>query len=145
VSGVLTWLFQVSIPVSAKADESFNAESFCDEFAFSLDDADFVQDLDSHLKATVELLARFLDFISQRLQEDPQSIDARTAVLLVSPYRAHATRPVSRGLSRITPYSRGASSSHFQYDWSFPRRSLRCRYTRFFVRVVDGQFIQVVK
>ena len=70
------------MPVSAETDEWIAAEVLRDEFAFSLDEIDSAHDLPSDEKAAVELLARFLGFISQRLHEDTQLTSARTALLL---------------------------------------------------------------
>jgi fatty acid synthase subunit alpha, fungi type len=64
---------QVSIPASTETNEWIAAEVLRDEFHLSLDAMDFTRDSASPEKTTVELFARFLRFIAQGLQVDPQS------------------------------------------------------------------------
>jgi fatty acid synthase subunit alpha len=74
----------VSIPVSTATDEWIAAEVLRDEFTHeqSLLDAEETPADEDKAEATVDLAARFLGFVSGRVHDDPQSIHARTSLLL---------------------------------------------------------------
>ncbi|TFK33214.1 fatty acid synthase [Crucibulum laeve] len=75
---------RVSIPVSTKTDEWIAAEVLRDEFTHiqsTLDAVDTTAELENEAEATVELAARFLSLVAKSLGKDPQSTQARTALL----------------------------------------------------------------
>jgi fatty acid synthase subunit alpha, fungi type len=69
--------------VSTATDEWITAEVLWDEFNHeqSLLDVEETPDEDK-AEATVDLATRFLGFVSARVHKDPQSIHARTSLLL---------------------------------------------------------------
>ncbi|KAF7374647.1 Fatty acid synthase subunit alpha [Mycena sanguinolenta] len=72
---------RVSVPVSTSTDEWISAEVLRDEFLHQqslLDVIDTTADLENQAEATVELAARFLGFVAQKLHQLP----ARTSLLL---------------------------------------------------------------
>ena len=73
---------QVSIPVSTSPDEWIAAEVLREDFASTLG-AEIATDVapEAHAEATVELAARFLGYVASSVPKDPQSVNARTAVL----------------------------------------------------------------
>ncbi|KAJ7769033.1 fatty acid synthase, partial [Mycena olivaceomarginata] len=76
---------RVSIPVSTSTDEWISAEILRDEFVHeqSLVDAiDTTADLENEAEAAVELAARFLGFVAQKLHQLTESTAARTSLLL---------------------------------------------------------------
>ncbi|KAH9945014.1 fatty acid synthase [Epithele typhae] len=78
---------RISIPVSTQADEWTAAEVLRDDFMHvqSTDDAiDTTAALENATEASVELFARFLGFVAEKLDEDAQSDTARTSILLKS-------------------------------------------------------------
>ena len=80
-------LSQISIPVSTQADEWTAAEVLRDEFSHvqRTDDAiDTTAELENTTEASLELFARFLNFVAGKLDEDAQSEAARTSILLKS-------------------------------------------------------------
>ncbi|GBE87869.1 fatty acid synthase [Sparassis crispa] len=70
-----------SIPVSTQSDEWIAAEVLRDEFTLS-QPAALDTTFDTEEQATLELYARFLGFVAQKLDEDADSSAARTTVLL---------------------------------------------------------------
>ncbi|KAH9856627.1 fatty acid synthase [Lenzites betulinus] len=78
---------RISIPVSTDADEWTAAEVLRDDFTHvqTTDDAiETTAELENATEATVELFARFLRFVAEKLDEDAQSGAARTSILLKS-------------------------------------------------------------
>ncbi|KAI0368773.1 fatty acid synthase [Pilatotrama ljubarskyi] len=78
---------RISIPVSTQADEWTAAEVLRDEFTHvqTTDDAiDTTAELENATEATIELFARFLRFAAEKLDQDAQSVAARTSILLKS-------------------------------------------------------------
>ncbi|KAJ7745730.1 fatty acid synthase [Mycena metata] len=76
---------RVSIPVSTSADEWISAEVLREEFAHEqslLDPVDTTAQLENEAEATVELAARFLGYVAQKLNQIPESVAARTSLLL---------------------------------------------------------------
>ncbi|KAF5337910.1 hypothetical protein D9758_013124 [Tetrapyrgos nigripes] len=76
---------RVSIPVSTNTDEWISAEVIKDEFTHQQSLADAVDntvDLENEAEATIELTARFLGFVAERIYEESESIVARTSLLL---------------------------------------------------------------
>ncbi|KAJ7067175.1 fatty acid synthase [Mycena amicta] len=76
---------RVSIPVSTSADEWISAEVLRDEFVHEqslLDAVDNTAELENELEATVELTARFLGHVAKKANQLPESVDARTSLLL---------------------------------------------------------------
>ncbi|KAF4614083.1 hypothetical protein D9613_007929 [Agrocybe pediades] len=76
---------RVSIPVSTQTDEWIAAEVLRDEFTHTqsqLDAVDATAQLENEAEATVELSARFLAHVAASIPRDPQSVSARTALLL---------------------------------------------------------------
>ncbi|KAJ6624064.1 fatty acid synthase [Mycena sp. CBHHK59/15] len=76
---------RVSIPVSTSADEWVSAEILRDEFMHEqslLDAIDTTAQLENEAEATVELAARFLGHVAQKLHQLPESTAARTSLLL---------------------------------------------------------------
>lgn len=76
---------KVPIPVSANTSDWIAAEVLRDEFTHEqslLDNLDASSQLDDIDGAAVELTARFLAKITHSLHQDPQSVDARTTLLL---------------------------------------------------------------
>jgi fatty acid synthase subunit alpha len=69
----------VSIPVSTETNEWIAAEILRDNFTFSLDGQDLVLDLDAG--ASIELSARFLSFVAERVHDKTHPISARLSVL----------------------------------------------------------------
>lgn len=82
----LTTLFaQVSFPVPANGDEWIVAELLRDQFTTShnaQDTIDTTAQLENELQASIELYALFLRFVAEKLDAEPQSEDARAALLL---------------------------------------------------------------
>jgi fatty acid synthase subunit alpha, fungi type len=77
--------FKVSIPVSTQADEWIAAEVLRDEFTHiqsQLNAVDSTAQLENEAEATIELSARFLAHVATSIAKDPQSMHARTALLL---------------------------------------------------------------
>ena len=77
--------FKVSIPVSIQADKWIAAEVLRDEFTHiqpQLDAVDSTAQLENEAEATVELSARFLAHVATNIAKDPQSMHARTTLLL---------------------------------------------------------------
>jgi fatty acid synthase subunit alpha, fungi type len=71
--------------VSTQLDEWTAAEVLKDEFTHNQsqrDDLDTTAQLENEAEATVELSARFLTHVAKSITKDPQSIHARTALLL---------------------------------------------------------------
>ncbi|OBZ72637.1 Fatty acid synthase subunit beta [Grifola frondosa] len=78
---------RISIPVSTQCDEWIAAEILRDEFTHlqkMQDEVDTTAELENATEATVELFALFLSFIASKLDEDAQSVSARTSILLKS-------------------------------------------------------------
>lgn len=78
-------LDQVSIPVSTNTDEWITAEVLRDEFEHSqslLATVDATAQLENEAEATVELSAKFLALVAEKVNEEPQSVTARTSLLL---------------------------------------------------------------
>ncbi|KAF8071859.1 fatty acid synthase [Lyophyllum atratum] len=76
---------RVSIPVSTNPDEWIVAEVLRDDFAHNqtlLDAVDATAQLENENEATVELVARFLAFVTEKLHDEAQSTAARTSLLL---------------------------------------------------------------
>ncbi|KAF9267936.1 fatty acid synthase [Marasmius fiardii PR-910] len=76
---------RVSIPVSTKPDEWISAEVLRDEFIHveSLIDAvDNTAELENQSEANLELAARFLGFVAEKIDTDTESTIARTSLLL---------------------------------------------------------------
>ncbi|GLB40343.1 putative protein with domain of unknown function (DUF1729) [Lyophyllum shimeji] len=76
---------RVSIPVSTHPDEWVAAEVLRDDFAHNqslVDAVDATAQLENQEEAIVELVAKFLGFVAQKLHEEPQSTAARTSLLL---------------------------------------------------------------
>ncbi|KAL0065236.1 fatty acid synthase alpha subunit Lsd1 [Marasmius tenuissimus] len=76
---------RVSIPVSTNHDEWISAEVLRDEFAHEqslIDAVDTTAELENQAEANLELAARFLGFVAQRIDIDSESIIARTSLLL---------------------------------------------------------------
>ncbi|KAJ7762020.1 fatty acid synthase [Mycena maculata] len=76
---------RVSIPVSTNPDEWISAEVLRDEFAHEqslVDAVDATAQLENQAEATVELAARFLGYVAQKVHQVPESTTARTALLL---------------------------------------------------------------
>ncbi|THV07258.1 fatty acid synthase [Dendrothele bispora CBS 962.96] len=76
---------RVSIPVSTTTDEWISAEVLRDEFTHQQSIADAVDntvELENQAEAAVELTARFLGFVAERIYQENESITARTALLL---------------------------------------------------------------
>ncbi|KAF6759889.1 fatty acid synthetase alpha subunit [Ephemerocybe angulata] len=73
---------KVSIPVSTSADEWIAAEVLKEDFLSTIDAGIALSDdADEQAEATVELSARFLAHVASSVPKDPQSTNARTAVL----------------------------------------------------------------
>ncbi|EGN98830.1 hypothetical protein SERLA73DRAFT_168429 [Serpula lacrymans var. lacrymans S7.3] len=75
---------RVSIPVSTNNDEWIAAEVLRDDFTQSqtqLDALDNTAELESAAEATTDLFARFLAFISQKINSESQCAKARTSLL----------------------------------------------------------------
>ncbi|KAI0950742.1 hypothetical protein AcW1_007973 [Taiwanofungus camphoratus] len=74
---------RISIPVSTDCDEWTAAEVLRDEFAHSEGPsvADTPIESENESQATLELFARFLVHVAQKLDEDTQSTAARTTIL----------------------------------------------------------------
>ena len=80
----LTLSFQVSIPVSTSNDEWISAEILRESFTHSqkLEDAiDTTTQLENSAEATVELFARFLAYVAENVNSDPNSSRPRTNLL----------------------------------------------------------------
>ncbi|KAJ7285205.1 fatty acid synthase [Mycena rebaudengoi] len=76
---------RISVPVSTNADEWISAEVLRDEFAHEqslLDAIDTTAQLENAAEATVELSARFLGYVAQKLPQLPESVVAHTSLLL---------------------------------------------------------------
>ncbi|KAG9315241.1 hypothetical protein JVU11DRAFT_4375 [Chiua virens] len=76
---------RVSIPVSTNSDVWIAAEVLRDEFMYihkQVDSVDTPAEHGSTLQPEVDLFARFLSFVAQRLSDDPQSTKAHTSLLL---------------------------------------------------------------
>lgn len=73
---------QVSIPVSAQSDKWIAAEILRDEFIQAQESAIENTEVENAAEASIELFARFLNFVAQRLDTDPQSSPARTSLLV---------------------------------------------------------------
>ncbi|KAJ7077160.1 fatty acid synthase [Mycena belliarum] len=76
---------RVSVPVSTTPDEWISAEVLRDEFTHEqslLDAIDTTAQLENEAEATVELAARFLGYVAQKLHQIPESAAARTSLLL---------------------------------------------------------------
>ncbi|KAJ7158521.1 fatty acid synthase [Mycena filopes] len=76
---------RVSIPVSTATDEWISAEVLREEFVHEqslLDAVDTTAQLENEAEATVELAARFLGYVAQKLNQLPESVPARTSLLL---------------------------------------------------------------
>jgi fatty acid synthase subunit beta len=76
---------QVSVPVSTSTDEWISAEVLREEFLHEqslLDAVDTTAQLENEAEATVELAARFLGYVAQKLHQLPESTAARTSLLL---------------------------------------------------------------
>ncbi|KAI0685962.1 fatty acid synthase [Cytidiella melzeri] len=77
----------ISIPVPPSGDEWIVAEVLRDEFAAerkTQDAIDITAELENGEEASVELFALFLRFIAEKLDSEPQSSAARTALLLTA-------------------------------------------------------------
>ncbi|KDQ57051.1 hypothetical protein JAAARDRAFT_35647 [Jaapia argillacea MUCL 33604] len=75
---------RLSIPVSTNSDEWIAAEVLRDEFVHTQsiqDTIDATVQLENITEATIELYASFLVFVAQKLHDETQSTQARTAVL----------------------------------------------------------------
>lgn len=73
---------KVSIPVSTSADEWIAAEVLKEDFLSTIDAGIALSDdADEQAEAIVELSARFLAHVASSVPKDPQSTNARTAVL----------------------------------------------------------------
>ncbi|KAF9467993.1 fatty acid synthase [Collybia nuda] len=75
---------RVSIPVSTNTDEWIAAEVLRDEFEHRqslLDTIDATVQLENKEEATVELSAKFLALVAEKVYEESQSITARTSLL----------------------------------------------------------------
>uniref|UniRef100_A0A0W0EUQ4 Putative fatty acid synthase n=1 Tax=Moniliophthora roreri TaxID=221103 RepID=A0A0W0EUQ4_MONRR len=76
---------RVSIPVSTKHDEWISAEVLREEFAHEqslIDAVDNTAELENQAEATIELAARFLGFVAEKADIDPESTSARISLLL---------------------------------------------------------------
>ncbi|KAJ7227399.1 fatty acid synthase [Mycena pura] len=76
---------RISIPVSTNADEWISAEILRDEFAHEqslLDAVDTTTQLENEVEATVELAARFLGYVANKVRQSPECTEARTSLLL---------------------------------------------------------------
>ena len=76
---------QVSIPIPSQGDEWIGAEILRDQFVTERnanDTIDTAAEIGTETQASVELFALFLRFIAKKLDAEPQSFAARTALLL---------------------------------------------------------------
>lgn len=75
----------MSFPVPANGDEWIVAELLRDQFTTThnaQDTIDTTAQLENELQASIELYALFLRFVAEKLDAEPQSQDARAALLL---------------------------------------------------------------
>lgn len=83
----LTCCSQISIPVPPTGDEWIVAEVLRDQFVAdrkTQDTIDTTAQLENDTEASVELFALFLRYIAEKLDSEPHSTTARTALLLIA-------------------------------------------------------------